>query len=99
MISHFINEPDHWRARAEEARMLANQMNDSESGDAMLRIAEDYERHAKRAEDRIVAQREPRERRRVVAPRPNGGSVPRPKIVTCQRTLQPPKQPAHEGRN
>jgi hypothetical protein len=29
MISHFINEPDHWRARAEEARMLANQMNDS----------------------------------------------------------------------
>jgi hypothetical protein len=54
MISHFINEPDHWRARAEEARMLANQMNDSESRDAMLRIAEDYERHAKRAEDRIV---------------------------------------------
>jgi hypothetical protein len=44
MISHFINEPDHWRARAEEARMLANQMNDSESRDAMLRIAEDYER-------------------------------------------------------
>ena len=23
MISHFINEPDHWRARAEEARNLA----------------------------------------------------------------------------
>ena len=111
MISHFINEPDHWRARAEEARMLANQMNDSESRDAMLRIAEDYERLAKRAEDRTVgrlpnrttsraihgsapvgysavagrmhraarwlrsqilplAQREPRERRRVVAPPP-----------------------------
>jgi hypothetical protein len=43
-----------WRARAEEARMLANQMNDSESRDAMLRIAEDYERLAKRAEDRTV---------------------------------------------
>src|SRR4029453_17844077 len=55
MISHFINEPDHWRACAEEARMLANQMNDSESRDAMLRIAEDYERLAKRAEDRTVA--------------------------------------------
>jgi hypothetical protein len=54
MISHFINEPDHWRARAEEARVLANQMNDSESRDAMLRIAEDYERLAKRAEDRTV---------------------------------------------
>jgi hypothetical protein len=44
MISHFINEPDHWRARAEEARNLANQMNDPESKDAMLRIADDYER-------------------------------------------------------
>ena len=54
MLSHFINESDHWRARAEEMRMLANQMNDSESRDAMLRIAEDYERLAKSAEDRIV---------------------------------------------
>jgi len=54
MVSHFINEPDHWRARAEEARVLAKQMNDSESKDAMLRIAEDYERLAKRAEDRAV---------------------------------------------
>ena len=35
MISHFINEPDHWRARAEEARNLANQMNDPESKDAL----------------------------------------------------------------
>jgi hypothetical protein len=43
MISHFINEPDHWRARAEEARNLAHQMNDPESKDAMLRIADDYE--------------------------------------------------------
>jgi hypothetical protein len=54
MISHFINEPDHWRARAEEARNLASQMNDSESKDAMLRIAQDYERLAKRAEHRAA---------------------------------------------
>jgi hypothetical protein len=54
MVSHFINEPQHWRARAEEARVLANQMNDSESKDAMLRIAEDYERLAQRAEDRAL---------------------------------------------
>ncbi len=53
MISHFINEPDHWRARAEEARNLAHQMNDPESKDAMLRIADDYERLANRAEHRI----------------------------------------------
>jgi hypothetical protein len=31
MVSHFINEPEHWLARAEEARMLANQMNDAEA--------------------------------------------------------------------
>jgi hypothetical protein len=54
MISHFINEPDHWRARAEEARNLANQMNDPESKDAMLRIADDYERLANRAENRTA---------------------------------------------
>jgi molecular chaperone GrpE (heat shock protein) len=54
MISYFINEPDHWRARAEEARNLANQMNDSESKDAMLRIARDYERLARRAEHRAA---------------------------------------------
>jgi hypothetical protein len=52
MVSHFINDPQRWRARAEEARILANQMNDSESEDAMLRIAKDYEHLAKRAEDR-----------------------------------------------
>jgi hypothetical protein len=54
MISHFINEPDYWRTRAEEARNLASQMNDSESKDAMLRIAQDYERLAKRAEHRAA---------------------------------------------
>ena len=31
MVGHFINEPEHWRARAKEARILANEMNDSES--------------------------------------------------------------------
>ena len=49
-----LNDPDHWRARAEEARILAKKTNDSESRDAMLRIAEDYERLAKRAEDRAM---------------------------------------------
>jgi hypothetical protein len=53
-VSHFINEPDHWRARAEEARNLANQMNDPESKDAMLRIADDYEHLANRAEHRAA---------------------------------------------
>src|SRR5262249_44569827 len=39
-----------WQKIAEEARILANQMNDAEAKIAMLRIAEDYERLAQRAE-------------------------------------------------
>jgi len=54
MVSHFINEPEHWLARAEEARILANQMNDVEAKVAMLRIAEDYKRLAQRAESRAL---------------------------------------------
>ena len=46
-----INDPKHWRARA---RILANQMNDSEANAAMLRIAEDYEHLARTAEDRAL---------------------------------------------
>jgi hypothetical protein len=47
-----INDPQHWRDRAKEARALADQINDAEAKAAMLRIAEDYERLAKRAEAR-----------------------------------------------
>ena len=51
MVGHFTNEPEHWRARAEQARILAKEMNDSESKAAVLRIAEDYERLAQWIED------------------------------------------------
>ena len=47
----FISDPEHWRTRAEEARILAKEMNDSESKAAVLRIAEDYERLAQWIED------------------------------------------------
>jgi hypothetical protein len=64
MVSHFINEPEHWLARAEEARILANQMNDAEAKIAMLRIAE---RLAQRAEGRalwdVYQIREPKHKR------------------------------------
>jgi hypothetical protein len=52
---HFINEPEHWRRRAEEARTLADQMSDPQSKQAMLRIATDYDRLATRAEARTKA--------------------------------------------
>ena len=52
MAASFINDPEHWRKRAEEARTLADQMNDEKSKQTMLRIAADYDRLAERAEGR-----------------------------------------------
>lgn len=49
----FVNDPEHWRHRAEEMRVLAEDMKDSYSRDTMLRIVEDYERLAKRAQERF----------------------------------------------
>lgn len=42
--------PEHWLARAQEARTMADGMNDPEAIREMLKIAESYERIAKRAE-------------------------------------------------
>ena len=51
-MSH-INDPKHWRYRAEEARgAMAESMTDPEAKQSMLNVAADYERLAKRAEDR-----------------------------------------------
>jgi hypothetical protein len=52
MPASYINDPAHWRQRAEEARILAEQMNDEKSKQMMLRIADDYDRLAQRAKDR-----------------------------------------------
>jgi hypothetical protein len=52
MALRSINDPKHWRERAEEARALANQMNDKEAHQLMLGIARDYDRLAQRAEQR-----------------------------------------------
>jgi hypothetical protein len=40
----------HWRERAQEARVIAEQMADEEARHSMLRIANDYEKIADRAE-------------------------------------------------
>ncbi len=57
--SHFINDPAHWRQRAKEARALADQMDDPQSKQAMMRIAEDYERLAERAARRATGSPQP----------------------------------------
>jgi hypothetical protein len=52
----YVNDPTHWRQRAQEARAIADQITDLPAKAAMLRIAEDYERLAKRAEKRAIGQ-------------------------------------------
>jgi hypothetical protein len=50
-----LNDPDHWRNRAEEARVIAEQMIDPEAREFMLGVADHYEEFAERAERRRIA--------------------------------------------
>ena len=50
-MSH-INDPKHWRHRAAEARAMAESLTDPEAKQLMLNVAADYEKLAKRAEER-----------------------------------------------
>jgi hypothetical protein len=50
----FLNDPAHWRDRAEEARTRADQMSDPRCKSVMLRIANDYELLAERAAERAL---------------------------------------------
>jgi hypothetical protein len=47
-VPHF-KDPEHWRRRAEESRVLAEQMNDETAKKIMLGIADDYVELAVRA--------------------------------------------------
>ena len=48
----FINDPQYWRKRTDEAHSLADDMKDEISKRMMLQIADDYEHLAKRAKQR-----------------------------------------------
>jgi hypothetical protein len=52
----FVWDPEHWRFRAEEARTVADQMTHEEARTIMRRIANDYDRLAKRAEEQLADQ-------------------------------------------
>jgi len=49
-------DPEHWRFRAEETRTVADQMTHEGARTIMRRIAMDYDRLAKLAEEQIANQ-------------------------------------------
>ena len=54
MSPYSINDPKHWLDRAKEARALAEQIDDPQAKRIMRKNADDYERLAKRAEERAA---------------------------------------------
>jgi len=49
-----IDDPNYWRSRADEARAIADQLNDTDAKRTMLDIAAGYERMAARAANRAA---------------------------------------------
>jgi hypothetical protein len=54
-----LNNPAHWRRRAQESRSSANKLDDPIAKQTMLEIAQHYEQIATIAETRLVAGKPP----------------------------------------
>jgi hypothetical protein len=52
-MSLLLNDPKHWRERAEEARKVAIESDNPLVRRSMMRIVDEYEMLAKRAEQRV----------------------------------------------
>ena len=52
MMRDGLDDPQHWRDRAEEARLQAADMHGDDARQQMLRIAEGYDKLAQRAKER-----------------------------------------------
>ena len=48
-LPFFVNDPKHWRQRAEESRALAETLSDSVARNQMIEVAAAYDRMAERA--------------------------------------------------
>jgi hypothetical protein len=57
MPRKLIDDPEFWRSRAEEVRVIADDLKEAEARAIMDRIANDYERLAIRAEHRRMRRR------------------------------------------
>ena len=51
-----FNDPRYWHRRAEEARVLAEQMNGERNKERMLKVADDYDELAVRAAIRSIGE-------------------------------------------
>ena len=56
-----VNDPKHWRQRAEDMRALAKSESDITAKSAMMQIAENYDRLAERAQARADTPARPRD--------------------------------------